>query len=146
MGDEGLVIVGVDGSNSARTALQFALEEAERRGARVRAVIAFQPLEYWPVTPGEFGAVIPPSPATLAEDAERTVRRAVTEASAAAGSAIRDIAVEVSVAPGKPGAGRCSTRPPTPTCSSWATGASAPSPARAWGRSGCSASCTRPAR
>jgi nucleotide-binding universal stress UspA family protein len=41
--NEGLIVVGVDGSPSARTALQFALDEATRRSVRVRAVIAYRP-------------------------------------------------------------------------------------------------------
>jgi nucleotide-binding universal stress UspA family protein len=36
------VVVGVDGSNGARTALDFALHEARRRGASVRVVSAWQ--------------------------------------------------------------------------------------------------------
>ena len=37
------IVVGVDGSESARVALRFAFEEARRRGAAVRAVVAWQP-------------------------------------------------------------------------------------------------------
>jgi nucleotide-binding universal stress UspA family protein len=37
----GLIVVGVDGSECARTALKFALEEAVRQDARVRVVTAF---------------------------------------------------------------------------------------------------------
>jgi nucleotide-binding universal stress UspA family protein len=36
------IVVGVDGSNGARTALDFALHEARRRGAGVRVVAAWQ--------------------------------------------------------------------------------------------------------
>jgi nucleotide-binding universal stress UspA family protein len=45
---EGLIVVGVDGSESAQAALEFALEEAARWSAHVRAVTAFHPPEYWP--------------------------------------------------------------------------------------------------
>jgi len=38
----GVIVVGVDNSEGARAALQFALEEAKLRGARLRAVHAWQ--------------------------------------------------------------------------------------------------------
>jgi nucleotide-binding universal stress UspA family protein len=41
------VVAAVDGSAGSRAALQFALEDAARRGVPVEAVIAFRPPEYW---------------------------------------------------------------------------------------------------
>ena len=41
------VVVGLDDSAGARAALRFALEEADRRGVPVEAVMAFQPPSYW---------------------------------------------------------------------------------------------------
>jgi nucleotide-binding universal stress UspA family protein len=38
----GVIVVGVDNSDGAKAALQFALEEAKLRGARLRAVHAWQ--------------------------------------------------------------------------------------------------------
>jgi nucleotide-binding universal stress UspA family protein len=38
----GMIVVGVDNSEGGRAALQFALEEAKLRGARLRAVHAWQ--------------------------------------------------------------------------------------------------------
>ncbi|TFV71094.1 universal stress protein [Blastococcus sp. CT_GayMR19] len=41
------VVAAVDGSAGSRAALQFALEDAARRGVPVEAVIAFRPPDYW---------------------------------------------------------------------------------------------------
>jgi nucleotide-binding universal stress UspA family protein len=41
------VVVGVDGSAGSRPALRFALEDAARRGAVLRAVRVFPPVEFW---------------------------------------------------------------------------------------------------
>ena len=41
------VVVGVDGSPGARAALEFAVDEAGRRGAQVLVVTAVQRPEYW---------------------------------------------------------------------------------------------------
>ena len=104
MRSEGLVVVGVDGSGSARTALVFALEEAARWSARVRVVTVFHPLDYWPVAYGmASGMVVPPTPAELTDDAERTAREAVTEAVAAVGPAAQMVPVELRVVSGLPG-------------------------------------------
>lgn len=43
----GRVVVGVDGSDGARAALRFALEDAARRGVAVQAVTAYRPPEAW---------------------------------------------------------------------------------------------------
>jgi nucleotide-binding universal stress UspA family protein len=103
MSNEGLIVVGVDGSESARTALEFALAEAARRSARVRAVIAFHPPQYWPVLYG--GApmmIVPPSTEQLAADADRTVQQTVAEATADVGSAAQAVPLEVRVVQGDP--------------------------------------------
>ena len=41
------VVVGVDGSVESRAALQYAIEDAARRGGTVRVLAVFPPLEYW---------------------------------------------------------------------------------------------------
>ncbi|HSK57446.1 MAG TPA: universal stress protein [Actinomycetospora sp.] len=41
------VVVGVDGSDGSRAALDHALAEAARRHADVRAVVAYVPTDYW---------------------------------------------------------------------------------------------------
>jgi nucleotide-binding universal stress UspA family protein len=96
VGDQGLIVVGVDGSEPARTALQFALDEAVRRSARVRAVIAFRPPEYWPVTSG---MAYSPSIEPLVEAAERTVQQTVAEVTA---DAERAVPLEARVVQGNP--------------------------------------------
>jgi nucleotide-binding universal stress UspA family protein len=46
------VVVGVDGSDSARAALGYALDDAARRDARVRVVCVFEEPDYWAVAYG----------------------------------------------------------------------------------------------
>jgi nucleotide-binding universal stress UspA family protein len=95
--------VGVDGSASARTALEFALDEAARRSARVRAVIAFHPPQFWPVAYGlASGMAVPPSTGELRGAAEETIRQTVAEATARAGSAAAAVPLEVRVVQGYP--------------------------------------------
>jgi nucleotide-binding universal stress UspA family protein len=99
MDNEGLIVVGVDGSPSARTALQFALEEATRRSARVRAVIAYRPPEYWPVTSA---MAVSPRSEPLAEAAQRIIDQTVAEVIAASGRAEQAVPVDVRVLLGNP--------------------------------------------
>jgi nucleotide-binding universal stress UspA family protein len=96
---DGLIVVGVDGSEGARTALKFALEEAVRQTARVRVVTAFHPSHHWPMT---FRMADPASPDELAETAERTARQTVVEVTAEVGSTAEAIPVEVRAVPGNP--------------------------------------------
>jgi nucleotide-binding universal stress UspA family protein len=100
---EGLIVVGVDGSEPARVALGFALAEAGRRSARLRVVTAYHPPEYWPVGYGMASEmVVPPSDEQLAAEAEQTARRAVEEAVQNADSAARSVPVDVEVVRGNP--------------------------------------------
>lgn len=39
--DKGLIVVGVDGSDESEAALEWAMEDSRRRGARVRVVTGF---------------------------------------------------------------------------------------------------------
>lgn len=41
------VVVGVDGSDGSRAALRYALDEAGRRRAGLRVVVAYAPSDYW---------------------------------------------------------------------------------------------------
>jgi nucleotide-binding universal stress UspA family protein len=104
MSTEGLIVVGVDGSESARTAFKFALEEATGQTARVRVVTAFHPPHRWPVAFGMASAMAEPaSPEELAEAAERTARQTVAEVIAEVGNtAAQAIPVEVRAVPGNP--------------------------------------------
>jgi nucleotide-binding universal stress UspA family protein len=73
-----MIVVGVDGSESAKAALRFALDEARLRGAAVRAVAA------WHVpTTAYGGAFVPPADSLLDEletAARRTLERALADA------------------------------------------------------------------
>jgi nucleotide-binding universal stress UspA family protein len=101
--NEGLIVVGVDGSGSARTALEYALEEAARWSARVRVVTVIHPLDYWPVTYGMAAAMaVPPTTAELTDDAERTARQAVDDALARVGPDAQAVPVDLRVASGNP--------------------------------------------
>lgn len=74
-GEEPTVIVGVDGSERANTALRVAIDEAIRRGARLRVVCAW---EHFPA--GDWGE-FPPSPEELdlpRRHAEEIVREALS--------------------------------------------------------------------
>jgi nucleotide-binding universal stress UspA family protein len=90
------VVVGVDGSESARAALRFALEEARLRGAGVRAV------SVWHLPAVAYGgAFVPPAPGLVAElepGARRVLERALDEARDAVG----DVEVETVVREGPP--------------------------------------------
>ena len=72
------IVVGVDGSDGARDALRFALEEARLRGVAVRAVAA------WHVPVAAYGGTfVSPDPALvdrLAPEARRAVERALADA------------------------------------------------------------------
>jgi nucleotide-binding universal stress UspA family protein len=104
MSTGGLIVVGVDGSECARTAFTFALEEAVRQDARVRVVTAFHPPRQWPVTFGMASVMADPaSPEELAEAVERTARQTVAEVIAEVGSTAKAIPVEVRAVPGNPG-------------------------------------------
>ena len=105
MRSEGLIVVGVDGSESGQTALEFALEEAARWSARVKVVTAFHPLDYWPVAYGMAAStVVLPTTAELTDDAERTARQAVTAAITRVGPSAQSVPVQLRVVSGNPGA------------------------------------------
>ncbi len=96
-GDPGAeVVVGVDGSPGSRSALEFALRDAARRGARLRVVTAVRPPEYWA---SPYGPIpVPPTPAKL-DDVAADVRRLVGETTARLGV---EVPVEVTVDHGSP--------------------------------------------
>lgn len=63
MDEIGTVVVGVDGSSGSRAPLDHALQDAARRGARLRVVAAVPLPDYWsmaygmgPLPPAEFDA------------------------------------------------------------------------------------------
>ena len=142
----GLIVVGVDGSESAQAALEFALEEAARWSAHVRVVSAFHPPEYWPVVYGMAGGsgLSRATTAELADDAERTARQALVDATGSAGATARTAPVDVRVVLGS--AGQVLLDQAADAVYSWSgTAAAVGSRAPASGRWDCSASCMRPA-
>jgi nucleotide-binding universal stress UspA family protein len=52
MGERPVVVVGVDGSEGSRAAVGYALDDAARRGARVRVITVFEEPQYWAVAYG----------------------------------------------------------------------------------------------
>ena len=89
---EGSIVVGVDSSRGSSAALDFAVEEARRRGVRLHVVSAWE-------LPTALGAPIPLptgfAPASLAHAAaEAEVRAALADAS--------DVPVEITVVEGHP--------------------------------------------
>ena len=92
------VVVGVDGSVESRMALRFALEDAHRRGARVRAVTAYLSPEFWAASCGV--AALP----TIEEivDDNVTVARDVLKGVVDEAPALGEVPVDVVALPGAP--------------------------------------------
>ena len=89
-----MIVVGVDGSASARAALRFALDEARLRGAAVRVV------GVWHLPVAAYGgAFVPPDP-DLAGALEPHMRLALEETDGSEG----DVEVETVVREGAPAA------------------------------------------
>jgi nucleotide-binding universal stress UspA family protein len=94
------VLVGIDDSEGSALALDYALDEAARRGGSVRAVLAFEPPYIWITAEG----IVPPT-SDLQQDAKKEATRIVEVAVAARrdrGLAIP--ATEVDVYSGPPSA------------------------------------------
>lgn len=70
----GRIVVGIDGSDHARRALQHAVEEAQRRGARLDVVHTYQIPIYW--GPAGYGA---PIPGVSTEEAERAAHEVIDQ-------------------------------------------------------------------
>jgi nucleotide-binding universal stress UspA family protein len=73
------VVAAVDGSAGSRAALQFALEDAARRGVPVEAVIAYRPPDYWMDFNGVGAAEEERLLATLRSQHEERARAVVDE-------------------------------------------------------------------
>jgi nucleotide-binding universal stress UspA family protein len=91
-----MIVVGVDGSESARAALGFALDEARLRGAAVRVVGVW----HVPVT-AYGGAMVAPDP-SLVGDLEPQMSRVLERALEDAGDAAAGLEVEKVVREGAP--------------------------------------------
>lgn len=96
---QGTVVVGVDGSDCSRAALEFALDEAVRRGAAVRVVLAMPDTDYWATVYGLSPSLLD----EMAADLEKTGRDMLDALVRDRGGAIAEVPVEVRVVGGTPG-------------------------------------------
>jgi nucleotide-binding universal stress UspA family protein len=99
MSPQGTIVVGVDGSDCSRAALEFALDEAVLRGAGVRVVAAAPEADYWATSYGL-------SPSLLDEitaDLEKSAQAMVDEVVRRRGDVVAEVPVSVSVLGGAPG-------------------------------------------
>lgn len=85
------ILVGIDGSDHASRALAWALDEAERRGCRVRAVLAWSFL-------GEADTVL--GTGTTEEDAKRVLSQIVDEAAGERSALVDQVTVNDLPVPG----------------------------------------------
>jgi nucleotide-binding universal stress UspA family protein len=99
MSTQGTIVVGVDGSDCSRTALEFALDEAVLRGAAVRAVAAAPEADYWATSYGLSPSLLDELTADMEKMAQGVVDAVVRER----GGAVADVPVEVRAVPGSPG-------------------------------------------
>lgn len=89
-----MILVGIDGSESSRAALRFALAEARQRGTSVRAV------GVWHVPVTAYGSAFVPPNLKLREDLETAARDGLQRA--IADTAAGDVEVETAVREGQP--------------------------------------------
>ena len=98
MGESRTVVVGVDGSPESRGALRFALEDARRRGAAVKAITAYLSPEYWAAS---YGLSALPAIEEVVEDNVIVAREALQTVVAGA-PALADVPVDIVALPGAP--------------------------------------------
>jgi nucleotide-binding universal stress UspA family protein len=96
--EECTVVVGVDGSPESRMALRFALEDAHRRGARVKAVTAYLSPEFWAAS---YGVSALPTIEEVVDD-NLTVTRDVLKAVVDEAPGLGEVPVDVVALPGAP--------------------------------------------
>ena len=99
MSTQGTIVVGVDGSDCSRTALEFALEEAVRRQAALRVVSALPEAEYWATASGMSPSLLE----ELSADVGKVTREMVEGVVRERGGAVADVPVEVRALGGPPG-------------------------------------------
>ena len=98
MGESRTVVVGVDGSPESRMALRFALEDARRRGAAVKAITAYLSPEYWAAS---YGLSALPTIEEVVED-NVTVMRDALQAVVGETPELGEVPVDVIALPGAP--------------------------------------------
>ncbi len=87
------VVVAVDGSAGSRAALQFALEDAARRGVPLDAVVAYSSPDYWTDFNVVGGAETERMRARLRSEAEARVRAVVDEVTRTASGPLPEIRI-----------------------------------------------------
>ena len=98
MDDRPTIVVGVDGSEESRAAVGYAMEDAARRGARVRAVAVYPEPDYWAVA---YGMSAPPTTAEITVGLEKATRQVVDEVRGRR-PAVADVPVDVVGLSGSP--------------------------------------------
>jgi nucleotide-binding universal stress UspA family protein len=98
------VVVGVDGSPSACAALEFAMDEAVRRGSRLRVIAVVQMPEYGITS---FANLVPPSPDELVEDVRRATQQHVDKLVAGRAGIVSGLPITVEARVGRPGEVLC---------------------------------------
>jgi nucleotide-binding universal stress UspA family protein len=99
MGTQATIVVGVDGSECSRAALEFAFDEAIRREAALRVVLALPELDFWATS----YAVSPSMIEELSADLEKVGRDMVDTVVGERGGARAEVPVEVRAVSGAPG-------------------------------------------
>jgi nucleotide-binding universal stress UspA family protein len=99
MSTQRTIVVGVDGSECSRAALEFALDEAVRRPAALRVVSALPDAEYWATASGMSPSLLDDLLALLEKVARGMVEAVVRER----GGAPADVPVDVRALGGLPG-------------------------------------------
>lgn len=100
MTEQATVVVGVDGSPEARAALGYALDDAARRGARVRVVTVSPAPDYWAIAYG----MSMPSPTGEGDGGPEKAARHMVDEVRRARRAAADVPVDVVALVGQPAA------------------------------------------
>ena len=98
MEETNTIVVGVDGSAESQVALRFALEDAHRRGARVKAVTAYLSPEFWAAS---YGIAALPTIEDVVDD-NVTVARDTLKAVLEDAPVLGEVPVDVVALPGAP--------------------------------------------
>jgi nucleotide-binding universal stress UspA family protein len=95
LGEKGRIVVGIDGSDSSKHALRWAIAEAELRDSEVVALHAW----HYPAMVAPVEAVVPPPPEVdFKKDAEELVRQVIAEVAGDPDVEVRGEVVQMSPA------------------------------------------------
>lgn len=98
------VVVGVDGSPSARAALEFAMDEAVLRRSKLRVIAVVQVPEYGITS---LASLVPPPPDELVEDVRKATQEQVDQLVAARTDIAGGLPISVEARAGRPGQVLC---------------------------------------